>query len=151
MRICNKNPVHSYFINDFELPMHTFFKDLGIICNVNMRFNTHINTICTKAHLSMAYYSYVRPIVESDSSVWNPENVICNSNNIEKILIYFTKILFYKCNIIEQSYDDKINFLNNITLFHPRLLADITLTYNILNRIVNVDSTDIFVYKATIA
>ena len=52
-----------------------------------MSFNTHINNICTKAHLIInrlfrcfitndyiyllkAYLSYVRPIVESDSSVW---------------------------------------------------------------------------------
>ena len=51
MRIGNKNPVHSYFINDFKLPIHTSFNDLGIKCNDNMSFNTHINTICTKAHL----------------------------------------------------------------------------------------------------
>ena len=51
MRIGNKNPVHSYFINDFELPIHTSFKDLGITFNDNISFNTHINTICTKAHL----------------------------------------------------------------------------------------------------
>ena len=52
MRICNKkNPVHSYFINDCELTMHTSFNDLGITCNDTMSFNTPINTICTKAHL----------------------------------------------------------------------------------------------------
>ena len=51
MRIGNKNTVHSYFINDFELPIHTPFNDLGITFNENMSFNTHINTICTKAHL----------------------------------------------------------------------------------------------------
>ena len=51
MRIGNKNPVHSYFINDFELPMNTSFNDLGITFNDSMSFNTHINTICTKAHL----------------------------------------------------------------------------------------------------
>ena len=83
MRICNKNPVHSYFINDFKLPIHTSFKDLGITFNDNMSFNTHINIICTKAHLIInrlficfitndyiyllkAYISYVSPIVESD-------------------------------------------------------------------------------------
>ena len=47
MRIGNKNHVHSYFTNDFELPIHTSFKDLGITFNDNMSFNTHINTICT--------------------------------------------------------------------------------------------------------
>ena len=117
MRNGNKNPVHSYFINDFELPIHTSFKDLGITFNDNMSGNTHINTICTKAYLIInrlfrcfitndyiyllkAYLSYVRPIVESDSSIWNPDNFICNSNNIETIQIYFIKILFYRCKLL---------------------------------------------------
>ena len=56
-----------------------------------------------------AYLSYVRPIVESASSVWNSDNFICNSNNIENIQIYFTKILFYICNLTKQSYEDTIN------------------------------------------
>ena len=159
MRIGNKNPVHSYFINDFELHIHTSFKDLGITFNDNMSFNTHINTICTKAHLIInrlfrclitndyiyllkAYISYVRPIVESDSSVWNPDNFICNSNNIENIQIYFTKILFYRRNLTKRSYEDRIIFFNIKTLFHRRLLADLTLTYKILNGLVDVDATD---------
>ena len=50
MRIGNKNPVHSYCNNDFE-HIHTSFKYVGITFNDNMSFNTHINTICTKAHL----------------------------------------------------------------------------------------------------
>ena len=61
-------------------------KYLSITFNDNMNFNTHINTICTKTHLIInrlfrcsitnnyiyfinAYLSYIRPIVESDSSV----------------------------------------------------------------------------------
>ena len=47
--LVNKNPVHSYFINDFVLPIHTSFEDLGITFNDNMSFNTCINT--TKANL----------------------------------------------------------------------------------------------------
>ena len=57
-----------------------------------------------------------------DSSVWNLDNFICNSNNIENIQIYFTKILFYRCNLTKRSYKDRINFLNINTLFHRKLL-----------------------------
>ena len=89
--------------------LNTSFKDLCIPFNDNISFYTHINTIFTKTHLIInilfrfvitndyiyllkAYFSYVHPIVGSDSSVWNPDNLICNSNNIENIQIYFTKI-----------------------------------------------------------
>ena len=91
-----------------------------------------------------AYLSYVRPIVESYSSVWNPDNFICNSNNIENIQINFTKILFYRCSLTKRSYEDIINFLNIKTLFHHKLLADLSLTYKLLNGLVDVDATVIF-------
>ena len=95
-------------------------------------------------YLLKSYISYVRPIVESDLSVWNPDNFICNSNNIENIQIYFTKIHFYRCNLTKRSYEDRIIFLNINTLFHRMLLVDLTLTYKILNGLVDVDATDIF-------
>ena len=82
--------------------------------------------------------------MESDSSVWNPDNFICNSNNIENIQIYFTKILFYRCKLTKRSYEDRIIVLNIKTLFHRRLFADLTLTYKILNGLVDVEATDIF-------
>ena len=161
MRIGIKNHVNSYFINDFELPIQTSFEDLGITFNDNMSFNTHINTIFTKAYLIInrlfkffmtndyiyllkAHLSCVRPIVESDTTVWNPDNFICNSNNIENIQIYFTKIVFYRCNLTKRSYEDRIIVLNIKTLFHRMLLADLILTYKILNGLVDVDATDIF-------
>ena len=120
------------------MPIHISFKDLGITFNDNMSFNTHINTICIKAHLIInrlfryfitndyiyllkAYLSYVRPIMESDSSIWNPDNFIYNSNNIENIQIYFTKILLYRCNFTKRSYDNRFIFFNIKTLFHRRL------------------------------
>ena len=78
MRISKQYHVHSYFINYIELPMHTSFKDLNLTFNDSMSCNTHINTICTKAHLIInrlfryfisndyiyflkAYVSYVGP------------------------------------------------------------------------------------------
>ena len=112
--LVKKDPVKSYFINDFgyfNYDMNTSFTYLGISFNDNMSLNIHINTICTKVQLIInrlfgcfitndyiywlnANLSCVRLIVESDSSVWNPDNFIFNSINIEHIQIYFTKILF---------------------------------------------------------
>ena len=158
MQIGNKNPVDSYFINDFELPIHTSFKDLGITFNDNMNFNTHINTICTKAHLIInilfrCFITCLKPIYHMFAILWNRIHLNLesrqfhnpgNSNNIENIQIYFTKILFYRCNLTKRSYEDRINFLNIKTLFHRRLISDLTLTYKILNGLVDVDATDIF-------
>ena len=72
------------------------------------------------------YLSYVRRIVELDS------------------FVYLTKIPVYRCNLTKRYYEDRINVVNIKTLFHSRLLADITLTYNILNGLVDVDAIYIF-------
>ena len=93
-----------------------------------MSFNIHINNICNKAYLIInslfrcfitnnyiyllkAYISYVRPLVESDYSVWNSDPLyITNSNHIENIQKYFTKRLFARCNIPKCSYTDYLFF-----------------------------------------
>ena len=159
--LVKKNPVHSYFINDFELPIHTSFKDLGITFN-DISFNTHINTICTlKAHLIInrlfrcfitndyiyllkVYLSYVRPIVESDSSVW----IQTISYAILTIWKIFKSISLKYFFIDVTLLNGQVNFLNIKTLFHRRfhnrLLPDLTLTYKILKGLVDVDETDIF-------
>ena len=42
----------------------------------------------------------VRPLIESDSHVWNPDPLyFTNSNQIENIQKYFTKRLFARINI----------------------------------------------------
>ena len=84
-------------------------------------------------------------MVESDSSVWNPDPLyITNSNHIKNIQKYFTKRLFARCNIPKCSYTDRLIFLNIKSLSFRRLVTELVLTYNILNRFVDVDPDKIF-------
>ena len=86
MRVGNMFPAHVYNLNGHTLPIQSSFKDVGITFSDNMSFNIHINNICNKSYLIInrlfrcfitnnyiyllkAYISYVRPLVESDSSV----------------------------------------------------------------------------------
>ena len=80
---------HSYTINNIQLNSLTEFKDLGIICNTKLTFDTHINQMCSKAfnilniifscfiindycYLTKAFITYVRPLLEYNSCIWNP-------------------------------------------------------------------------------
>ena len=90
-------PPPVYSLNGVLLPVVKQLKDLGITFCDNLSFNIHINSICSKAYilinricrcfitndyvfLLQAYISYVRPILEYNSSIWNPHtNYIGNA------------------------------------------------------------------------
>ena len=104
-------PAHVYNLNGHIVPIQYNFKYLSITFNHNMNFIIHINNICNKAYptinrlfrlfitnnyiyLLIAYISFVCLLVESDSSVRNPDALyITNSNHIDNIQKYITKRL----------------------------------------------------------
>ena len=85
---------------------------------------THISEICSKAYtlsnmifryfitnhyspLVCAHLTYIRPILEYGSSVWNPHsNYIGYNDLLEKVQRNFTKKLFYRCNLSYLNYSD---------------------------------------------
>ena len=85
--ICNE--ISAYSINGVQLNYSNTYTDLGVIINHNLSFNDHIDNIIRKAYrminiifrvfrcnkhvpLTLAYMSYVRPVLEYASSLWNP-------------------------------------------------------------------------------
>ena len=96
---CNDHPPPPpvYSLNGVLLPVVKQFKDLGITFYDNLSFNILINSICSKEYILIniicrclitndyvfilqAYISYVRPILEYNSSIWNPHtNYIGNA------------------------------------------------------------------------
>ena len=94
LRITNKpKPITAdYFIHDDRLEIKDHTKYLGITLDNKMTWTAHINNTCTKAnkalgfikrHLSscppkvkqQCYESYVRPIIEYGSTVWDPHQI----------------------------------------------------------------------------
>ena len=80
-----------YKIHDHCLDRVNSAKYLGVTLDKTLNFNAHINSICTKANStrqflqrtlsrcsrqskSQAYTTFVRPIVEYGSTVWDPHN-----------------------------------------------------------------------------
>ena len=86
----------------------------------------------------------MRPILEYNSSIWNPHtNYIGNAKALERIQRLFTKILLYRCNISMTLYSNRLIYFNIKYLYIRRLISDMVLTYNNLNGLVDVEATSI--------
>ena len=101
-----------YTLNGKLLSDKSEFKDLGLTFESSFKFTLHIENICSKARylcntifrcfssnnylaILSAYISYIRPILEYNSSIWNPgSNYIGNSIKLEKVQSYFTRTAF---------------------------------------------------------
>ena len=127
-------------------------RDLGILVDDNLKFNSHINEIIkrsnqranlihrtflsrNKSSLITAYKVYVRPLLEYNSIIWSPSQIGL-INNIESVQRSFTNRLPGFNNL---SYADRLLYLNLQSLEHRRLFYDLVTCYNIVyNRIANV-------------
>ena len=135
-------------------------KDLGFLVTGNLKFSEHCQKISAKAikicallfrvfrtreitTLIRAYKVYVRPIVESGISVWNPY-LKKDIDIIEKVQRYFTRRLFWRCKLQMLEYYQRINFLDLETLERRRIKADLTLCYKMKHDLVELNFDDFF-------
>jgi hypothetical protein len=99
LRVTNKSdlqlmPQAFYQLNNVSLPWSNDCRDLGVLIDGKLNFNSHIALIVHNAHvraqlilrsfrsrncelLTRAFTTYVRPLLEYCSSVWNP-HTLCN-------------------------------------------------------------------------
>ena len=95
--------------------------------------------------LTLAYISYIRPVLEYASSLWNPSipfRTNGNSTKLELVQRLFTRKLFFRCNYGSLEYPDRLLFLKLKSLSSRRHVADMVLTYKIVNGLVDVDVDD---------
>ena len=157
-----KSDISFYSLNNTLIPKYSNFRDLSIVFDDNIKFNIHINNICSKAYvisniicrcfitnnsyyLVKAYTNYIWPLLEYGSSIWNPGKDFIGLNKlIKKDQHKFTKRIYFRCNFIKSTYDTRLCFLNLMNLSHCRLRADLILAFNILNNLVDIDKSSVF-------
>ena len=136
-------------------------RDLGVIIDTNLKFQEHINLITKQANqranlihrcflskdslnLTRAFKTYVRPLLEYDSSVWTPynKNLI---ESIEAVQRSFTKRI-PGCQKL--SYGERLAKLNLQSLEHRRLLTDWLTCYNIVHGFTSLTFDNFFTFAA---
>ncbi|MCP4488285.1 MAG: hypothetical protein GY820_13325 [Gammaproteobacteria bacterium] len=131
-------------------------RDLGVVISSSMKFTDHYIAIANKANklvamlfrsfrstsprtFVFAFNTYVRPILEYCSPVWNP----CYVQDIallESVQKSFTRRLFARCGFAPVDYESRLHKLDMISLAHRRRLADLVLCYQIRSGNILVNS-----------
>jgi len=142
----NRIPKHVYSVNNVSLNSVTKLRDLGITVDNRLNFSSHIKTIAARAQiranqvlrcfishdrqlLTKAFITYVRPIVEYCSPVWNPHQITL-INKLESVQRWYTKRLVGFHNF---SYDERCKMLGLERLELRRLHADLIYCFNIIH------------------
>ena len=135
-----------YSINGQTLQHEDRVRGLRITMDPYLKFVTNTDAITYKAAaiswitrtsfssrdqdvLKLAFCTYVRPILEYGSSVWNPHHKYL-FGRIEKIQNKFTKSIHSHA---KYSYKERLILLKHMTLEKCHLLADLTFCFKLLN------------------
>ena len=158
LHLGKNNPMTTYYLGENIVKSQESVKDLGIYTTSNLSSTTHchelykkcsrIASLICKTFISKnldlklrAYKTYVLPILDYCSSVYNPCK-ISDINLIERIQRRFTKNILRN----DMCYEDRLKHLNLKTLEKRRLISDILLTYKILHGHIP-DLINMFSYK----
>jgi len=134
-------------------------RDLGVMVDEKLNFSSHVKAIACRAHLranqilrffiskdrkllTMAFTTYVRPIIEYCSSIWNPHQITL-INKLESVQRYFTKRLFGVYS--STSYDDRCLKLGLKRLELRRLHCDLIYAYKIIHGFTCLPASDFFI------
>ena len=136
----------TYYMKDVQL---NEYRDLGVLVDNQCLFRQHVSTVCQKAYrasnvffrcfntdnanaLIRVYKSFVRPLLEYCSTVWNPfihaKYYLGMTDELENIQRYFTRRLYYRCRLdCNHDYLERINHLQLESLELRRIYNDMTM------------------------
>ena len=159
-----RNPIMAnYFIDDSELKRKTIVTDLGVIFDTKVTFKQHIDNIVTRSYsllgfikrtcyefksvhaLKSVYCSFIRPILEYASVVWNPYYE-SHSDRIEsiqkKFLLFALRKLGWRRGFDMPSYVSRCKLIHLETLSRRRLNSGLFFIFDLLNG--HIDSPEIY-------
>ena len=143
-------------------------KDLGVIVDDHCLFKQHVSYICKKAYCSInvlfrcfhtantvaqirGYKSFIRPVLEYCSTVWNPyihaRHFIGMTDRLENVQRYFTRRVYYRCKLeCKHDYPDRLVHLQLESLELRRLYNDITMVYKIVHKLTSLNDDVLLSY-----
>jgi len=144
-------------LNGNVLPVVDEVKDLGIVVDARLTFESHINQIVKRAFaranlihkcfvsrdvatLTRAFCVYVRPMLEYASCIWSPHQ-LGSIKKVESVQRKFTKRLR---NFASLDYKTRLEQLGLESLEMRRLRQDLLYTYKILFGHVSIGADNAF-------
>jgi ribonucleases P/MRP protein subunit RPP40 len=132
-------------------------KDLGVIVDSRLSFTQHIDAVVGRAKqrlyllfkcfvsrditlLTIAYKTYVLPILEYCSPIWSPYK-LSSIDHLEAVQRYFTKRLY---GLWDEPYSTRLVRCGLNCLELRRVKADLHLCYKIINGLVALKLLDFF-------
>ena len=131
----------------------------------------HISYICRKAYilinvifrcfhtahvsaLTIAHTSFVRPILEYCSTVWNPYitkiHYLGLTDQIERVQRYFTRRVYYRCKLdCSHDYLQRLKYLNLESLELRRIYNHLIIVYKICHGLVNINANELIYMKTS--
>ena len=151
---------HTFWICSDAISKVENTKDLGVVIDKSLKWKMNTTKIASKATsisflilrafsaqsldpYVIAYKSYVRPVLEYNTVVWNScnlEDIRC----IENVQKRFTRRLLQRMNIKYANYEDRLRILNLESLQLRRLRYDLVAVYKVLNNLVDIESSQLF-------
>ena len=134
--------------------------DLGVHITSDFKPSLHCSSIAAKAFqrcslllkglqtlnistLCRVFISYVRPILEYNTPVWNPwliQDIKC----VERVQRFFTRALFIRVKLPTMSYTDRLANLGLHSLEYRRVYFDLVMCFKIVKNLVDLDTSAFF-------
>ena len=147
----------SLSVNDVDLQVLSEIDDLGVIIDPKLTFSKNIDTVIAKANqriylifksfksrsvksLSLAFKTYILPIMEYCSPIWNP-HLLHDIDRLEKVQRSFTKRLF---GLRDKTYNARLIACRLVSLELRRLQIDLILCFKIVHSLVALKFEDFF-------
>ena len=131
--------------------------DIGVHITSDLKPSLHCASIAAKAfqrcslllkglqtlHIStlfQVFTSYVRPILEYNTPVWNPwliQNIKC----VERVQRFFTRAIFVQVKLPTMSYTDRLANLGLHSLEYRRVYFDLVKCFKIVKNLVDLDAS----------
>ena len=151
----------TYYLENKPIPKTNVVRDLGIFITNDLKWETQINKIYSKAIVLVytilrsfrtanantyvkLFKTYIRPLMEYNHIIWNP-NLKRDIQIIESVQRKFTRLLCQKLNIKYNDYKHRLQILNIESLEGRRIRSDLVTTYKLLNNLIDLDPTDFFI------
>ena len=149
-----------YRLNGFVTESGETCRDLGISVTSSLSVSSHCAkvfrlasfrlrqffktfTCCDRDFLLFLYITYIRPLVESSTPIWNPY-LLSDINKIESVQRKFTKRL---PGLRHFSYSERLHQLKLCSLETRRIHFDLILMYKIVHQIIDITFEKYFSYN----